>query len=181
MNETFDGFLSFVTVYGARVIAAAVAGAIIGLEGEMYEKPAGLRTNILITLGSALLSIISVVAAQQFGGEATRIAAQIVTGIGFIGAGVIVRYKFHVQGITTASTIYVNSAIGITIGFGYIFSGVGVSLLVFLILILLRPFDVVIDRSKYIAQLRTKDELRQQRRRAASRYRSADLDENDLL
>lgn len=167
MNETFDSFLALATPYGSRLIAAVVAGAIIGLEGEIYEKPAGLRTNILISVGSAVFTIISIVGAQTYGGEATRIAAQVVTGIGFIGAGVIMHYRFHIQGITTAATIYVNAAIGVTIGFGHIFSGGGAALLVFFVLVLLRPIDAVIDRSKLIAAIRKRDALRQEKRRQA--------------
>jgi putative Mg2+ transporter-C (MgtC) family protein len=166
MNETFADFTNLLSAYGARIVAAAIAGAIIGFEGEIYEKPAGLRTNILITLGSAIFSIISyVVGKESTVGETTRIAAQIVTGIGFIGAGVIVHYRFHVQGITTASTIFVNSAIGMTIGFGYIFSGVGIAIIVFLILVLLRPVDDLIEQSNLIAKLRKRDENRSERRR----------------
>lgn len=168
MNESFADFLNIVHIYGARVVAATIAGAIIGFEGEIYEKPAGLRTSILITLASTIFSIISFTVGSESTGESTRIAAQIVTGIGFIGAGVIVHYKFHVEGITTAATIFVNSAIGITIGFGYIFSGVGVALVVFLILVLLRPVDNFIDTSKFITRIRERDLLRNERRRQNS-------------
>jgi putative Mg2+ transporter-C (MgtC) family protein len=168
MNETFADFTSLVHIYGARIVAASIAGAIIGLEGEIYEKPAGLRTSILITLASTLFSIVSYMVGKNSTSEVTRIAAQIVTGIGFIGAGVIVHYKFHVEGITTAATIFVNSAIGVTIGFGYIFSGVGVSVVVFLILVLLRPVDNFIDTSKFIYKVRQRDLLRNERRRQAS-------------
>lgn len=168
MNESFADFLNIVHIYGARVVAATIAGAIIGFEGEIYEKPAGLRTSILITLASAIFSMISYVVGKESTGETTRIAAQIVTGVGFIGAGVIVHYKFHVEGITTAATIFVNSAIGITIGFGYIFSGVGVSIVVFLILVMLRPVDNIIDTSKFISKIRVRDLVRNNRRRIIS-------------
>jgi putative Mg2+ transporter-C (MgtC) family protein len=167
MNETFDSFLALATPYGSRLLASIIAGAVIGMEGEMYEKPAGLRTNILISLGSAIFTIISIVGAQTYGGESSRIAAQIVTGIGFLGAGVIMHYRFHIQGITTAATIYANAAIGITIGYGHIFSGVGIALVIFFILVLLRPLDAVIDRSKLISKIRKRDALRQEKRRQA--------------
>ena len=180
MNETFDSFLQFVDLYGPRLVAAIIAGAIIGFEGEMYEKPSGFRTNILITLGSALLSIISIIAAQTYGGEATRIAAQIVTGIGFIGAGVIVHYRYHVQGITTAATIYVNAAIGITVGYGYIYSGVAIALVVFLILVFLRSVDALIDGSKLFRKFRQADALRQERRRDVSREKSKRSEEEKV-
>lgn len=172
MNESFVEFVNFADIYGARLVAAAIAGAIIGFEGEIYEKPAGLRTNILITLGAAIFSTISyVVGVESLTGETTRIAAQIITGIGFIGAGVIIHYRFHVQGITTASTIFVNSAIGMTIGFGYIFSGVGIAIIVFLILVLLRPVDDLIERSSLITRLRKRDEERSKRKRLLAQER----------
>ena len=181
MNETFADFQNLMNTYGPRIVAAAIAGAIIGFEGEIYEKPAGLRTNILITLGSAIFSIISYVVGKESPvGETTRIAAQIVTGIGFIGAGVIVHYRFHVQGITTASTIFVNSAIGMTIGFGYIFSGVGVAIIVFLILVLLRPVDDYIEQSSLIARLRKRDEDRSERRRLLAQ-RKAIAHDKDIV
>src|SRR5881397_773477 len=100
-----------------RLLLAAGLGAVIGLEREYHQKPAGLRTNILIALGSALFTITSLV----IGGEAgtpDRISAQIVTGIGFLGGGAILRTRNTVHGMTTAATIWVNAAVGIAVGAG---------------------------------------------------------------
>lgn len=101
-----------------RLLVAVLLGGLIGLEREVRDKPAGLRTIILICVGACLFTILS----ETVGGpdwETTRIAAQIVTGIGFLGAGVILRGRASVFGITTASTIWAVAAIGMTVGFGY--------------------------------------------------------------
>ncbi len=103
---------------------SALCGAMIGLEREHAAKPAGLRTNIMICLGSTLFTLASVYSWQHVAGSPTtidpgRIAAQIVTGVGFIGAGVIMRTGLHIVGITTASTIWLVAAIGMVIGLGF--------------------------------------------------------------
>ncbi|MCX7810898.1 MAG: MgtC/SapB family protein [Leptospiraceae bacterium] len=90
-------------------------GGIIGIDRELKRKPGGLRTHILICLGSTFLMIISKHAAGNLG-DPTRIAAQVISGIGFIGGGVIMKYGFNIKGITTASTIWVVTAIGLGIG-----------------------------------------------------------------
>src|SRR5438034_11016837 len=100
-----------------RLLLAAVLGAAIGLEREAHQKPAGLRTNILIGVGSARLTILSIELARR-GGTPDRIAAQIVTGIGFLGGGAILRSGSSVHGMTTAATIWVNAAIGMAVGVG---------------------------------------------------------------
>ena len=104
---------------GLRLLLAAVLGGAIGFQREMSKKPAGLRTHILICMGSALFTVVSVLG---FSGnvDPTRIAAGVVTGIGFIGAGVIFRGMRgdKVMGITTAASIWVTAAIGIAAGAG---------------------------------------------------------------
>jgi putative Mg2+ transporter-C (MgtC) family protein len=102
-----------------RLTLAAVLGGIIGLERELKRKPAGLRTNIFICFGSAMFTILSTELAGAFGiGDHTRIAAQIIPGIGFIGAGSILHDKAGVSGITTAATIFVVASIGMAAGGG---------------------------------------------------------------
>jgi putative Mg2+ transporter-C (MgtC) family protein len=100
-----------------RLLLAAVLGAAIGIEREYHQKPAGLRTNILIALGSALFTTISIDLVRG-GGTPDRIAAQIVTGIGFLGAGAILRSRGSIHGMTTAATIWVNAAVGMAVGAG---------------------------------------------------------------
>ena len=101
-----------------RLLLAAGLGAAIGLEREYRQKPAGLRTNILIAVGSALFTILSGLMGHE-AGTADRIAAQIVTGVGFLGGGAILRSGHSVQGMTTAATIWVNAAIGMAAGGGH--------------------------------------------------------------
>ncbi len=100
-----------------RLLLAAGLGAAIGVERELRQKPAGLRTNILIALGSALFVAVSI-AFGHAGGTPDRIAAQVVTGIGFLGGGAILRSGTSVHGMTTAATIWVNAAVGMAAGAG---------------------------------------------------------------
>ena len=100
-----------------RLLLAAALGGAVGLEREFRHKPAGLRTNMLIALGAALFSILSVELGAG-AGSPDRIAAQVVTGIGFLGAGAILRSGENVHGLTTAATIWVNAAIGMAAGLG---------------------------------------------------------------
>jgi len=101
-----------------RLFLAGALGALIGFEREWRMHPAGLRTNTLIALGSALFTLIAVRLAAQDGGDVGRIPAQIVTGIGFLGGGAILRHQGDVRGLTTAATIWVNAAIGMAAGAG---------------------------------------------------------------
>ncbi len=103
--------------YVVRLVFATVLGGMVGIEREVRDKPAGFRTIILICVGSCLFTIIS----QSIGGpdwDTTRIAAQIVSGIGFLGAGAILRDRGSVFGLTTAATIWAVAAIGMAVGFG---------------------------------------------------------------
>ena len=97
-----------------RMALAAVLGALIGLEREYRGYPAGVRTMALVCMGSALFAD----STSLFGGDPSRVAAQIVSGIGFLGAGLIVREGGSVRGITTAATIWATAAVGIAVGTG---------------------------------------------------------------
>ncbi len=128
-----------------RLLLAALLGGLLGIEREVKQKTAGLRTNILIALGSALFTIVSIELAPD-SGDPTRIAAQVVTGIGFLGAGAIMRTDSGVQGLTTAATVWVNSAVGVAAGGGQYhlaFSAAGVSLVV---LFFVDPLETIIAR-----------------------------------
>ncbi len=122
------------------ILMAFVCGAIVGFEREKGHKPAGLRTQILICLGSAILTIASMSPALG-GREPARIAAQIVTGIGFLGAGSILRDRGQIKGLTTAATIWTVSAIGIVVGAGYVAAGLMLSLSVLLVLSVFRRVE----------------------------------------
>ena len=102
-----------------KVILAAILGGAIGLEREFRDKPAGLRTNMLICIGTTLFMIVSITAATVIGGDPMRIAAQIVTGIGFLGAGAVLHSHGFVVGLTTAATIWVVAGIGMAVGSGF--------------------------------------------------------------
>jgi len=101
-----------------KLILAAILGGIIGIEREIRDKPAGLRTNILICVGSALFMSISTKVAEMLGGDPTRIAAQIISGIGFLGAGAVLHSHGFVLGLTTAATIWVVAGVGMALGSG---------------------------------------------------------------
>jgi putative Mg2+ transporter-C (MgtC) family protein len=120
-----------------RLLLAALLGGVLGFEREWNHKTAGLRTNILIAFGSALFTLMSVELAREGSGDPTRIAAQIVTGIGFLGAGAILRTNAGVQGLTTAAAIWVNAAIGVAVGGGQYhlaFIATGVTVIVLMVL-----------------------------------------------
>lgn len=102
-----------------RLVVAAVLGGLIGLERELKRRPAGLRTNMFICFGAAMFTVLSDRFAGQFGGDHARIAAQIIPGIGFIGAGSILHERGSVTGLTTAATIFVVASIGMAAGAGF--------------------------------------------------------------
>lgn len=123
-----------------RLVLALVLGSVIGWERERAQKPAGLRTNILICLGAALLADLSVTLAATTAGptDAARIAAQIVSGVGFLGAGTIIQGGGSVTGLTTAATLWVVAAIGLAVGIGATVEAVGATILVLVALAPLR-------------------------------------------
>lgn len=130
-----------------RLVLAAVLGGSIGWERQQAHKPAGLRTNILICMGAALLTDLSANVAQGAAGPADpgRIAAQIVTGMGFLGAGTIIQSRGNVTGLTTAATLWVVAAIGMSVGFGANIEAVGATALVLIVLIPLRSLEAKAD------------------------------------
>jgi putative Mg2+ transporter-C (MgtC) family protein len=126
------------------VATSFLCGALVGFEREKEHKPAGLRTLILICVGSTIFTVVS--ASPALGGhEPARIAAQIVTGVGFLGAGSILRDRHHISGLTTAATIWACSGIGITVGAGYASAGVVLSASVLVTLGWVRRLEVVLN------------------------------------
>jgi putative Mg2+ transporter-C (MgtC) family protein len=115
-----------------RLVAAAALGGAIGIERELREREAGFRTHLLVAVGSALFTLISAYAWTDFefsraSGvtfDPTRIAAQIVTGIGFLGAGAIIRHGLTVRGLTTAATLWIVAAVGMACGAGFYWAAV---------------------------------------------------------
>jgi putative Mg2+ transporter-C (MgtC) family protein len=128
-----------------RLLLAAGLGAAIGLEREYRQKAAGLRTNILIAVGSALFTIVSSLVGHDVG-TPDRISAQIVTGIGFIGGGAILRSGTTVHGMTTAATVWVNAAIGMAAGAGHFTLATVAATLTLLVLVALPPIESYFER-----------------------------------
>jgi putative Mg2+ transporter-C (MgtC) family protein len=134
-----------------RLALAAVLGGLIGVERELREREAGLRTHLLVAVGSALFTIVGAYGFHAFlesganvvRADPTRIAAQIVTGIGFLGAGAIIRQGLSVRGLTTAATLWVVAAVGLAAGAGYYSAAVITTALV---LIALYPLRIVAYR-----------------------------------
>jgi putative Mg2+ transporter-C (MgtC) family protein len=109
------------------MLGAIVCGAVVGLEREKREKPAGLRTMVMVCLGSAVFTMITF-AFGTTAGDTGRVAAQIVSGVGFLGAGVILHGRTAVTGLTTAATIWATAATGMVVGVGYVGAGLGLSI-----------------------------------------------------
>lgn len=145
-----------------RLIVAAALGGAIGVEREMKRRPAGLRTNMFMCFGSALFTMLSVLLAGT-GSDQTRIAAQIIAGIGFIGAGSILHFRGGVQGVTTASTIFVVAAIGMCAGSGLMIPAALCTLLVLFGLLILGVFEqhifVRLESATYQAAAVSSDDL----------------------
>lgn len=128
------------------IMLAALLGAGIGLERELSGKAAGLRTNLLICLGASVFTIISREMVTGTSGEVTRIAAQIVTGVGFLGAGAIIQDRHSVHGLTTAATIWLVASIGMACGAQFYILAMVASLIAVLALIGLRKLSKHLER-----------------------------------
>jgi putative Mg2+ transporter-C (MgtC) family protein len=164
-----------------RLGASILCGALIGLEREWARKQAGLRTMILICLGSTLYILVSHLLASSAGQffDITRVAAQVVTGVGFIGAGAIIQARGTIQGLTTAATIWTVAAIGLIIGAGFPLLGMGITAIVLIILILIRQLERL-----YIKPLLDDTHNRRESSlplndRRSSKGNSADISEQD--
>ena len=149
----------------SKLLLATLLGGAIGLERELAGKSAGLRTNILICVGAALFTQLSIDLAEvgrtadgKPFGDTTRITAQIVSGIGFLGAGAILHGGGAVVGLTTAATIWVVGAIGAAVGAGSYVDALGATALIMLVLVGLRPVEqkLLLKRRRVHATLRVK-------------------------
>src|SRR5207245_4529486 len=124
-----------------RLLAALVLGGLIGLERERQERAAGLRTVTMVSLGSCLFTLLSLGAFHATNTDPSRVAAQIVTGIGFLGAGTIFLRKDLVRGLTTAATIWATAAIGMATATGEFFAAAFTTLLILAVLMVLKPIE----------------------------------------
>ena len=114
-----------------RLLLALGLGSLVGFEREYHDRPAGVRTHILVCMGSAIFMVISM---SVPGADPARVAAGVVTGIGFLGAGTIFRSKDHVHGLTTAADLWVIAGIGLAIGLGYYLIAITSAIIVFVVL-----------------------------------------------
>jgi putative Mg2+ transporter-C (MgtC) family protein len=156
--ETWEQLAAIIPPFLVRCGAAVLCGGLIGLEREVKGKPAGFRTNILICLGSAMYMAAGILVVNE-GGEAAsdpaRIAAQVVTGIGFIGAGCIIQQRGRVVGLTTAATIWVVAAIGLIAGAGFPILALVSAAIVLITLVLLGAVE-----SRYLDHIDLGDDYR---------------------
>src|SRR5215470_2006694 len=120
-----------------RLVVAAILGGVIGLERQIRHKPAGLRTNLFICFGAAMFTVLSDKLAGSMGGDHTRVAAQIIPGIGFIGAGSILHARGSVVGLTTAATLFVVASVGMAAGGGLYITAIFATIVILLALAVL--------------------------------------------
>ena len=137
-----DAFgLTALRVIFGKLLLSCVLGGLIGYEREARHKSAGLRTNILVCLGSCLVMMISVGFQEWTNADAARIAAQVVSGIGFLGAGAIMKEGLSVTGLTTAACLWVVAGVGLAVGFGFYTGAIMTTALVFLVLRVFGSYD----------------------------------------
>lgn len=135
-----------------RIVIAAIIGGLIGMEREVSNRPAGLRTHVLVTLGATLIMLISIDGFNEVGVERldpARMAAQVVSGIGFLGAGTIMVRKDRIDGLTTAASLWVSAGIGLGIGAGYYLGSIVTGVIVLLTLMSLKMFEKRFLRGRY--------------------------------
>lgn len=132
-----------------RLLIAAGLGAALGFERELRDQPAGLRTHMLVAVGSCLFTLVSAFGFAQFDSaspgavrvDVTRVASQIVVGIGFLGGGTILRHGGNIRGLTTAASLWVTAAVGLAAGVGFTFGAVLAAAITVVALSTLKPFE----------------------------------------
>lgn len=132
-----------------RIILSAVIGGSIGTEREVNNRPAGLRTHILVSVGSTLIMLVSIYGFDSSSGDPARLAAQVVSGIGFLGAGTIIRTGNDISGLTTAASLWVCAGIGLAIGSGYYLGGIITAAVVLISLIALGNVEKTVSKNSY--------------------------------
>jgi putative Mg2+ transporter-C (MgtC) family protein len=133
-----------------RILVAAALGGVVGIERQLKDQPAGFRTHILVALGACLFTVVGTFGFQAYTGgtdthriqaDLTRVASQVVVGIGFIGGGTILRHGGNVRGLTTAASLWVTAAIGVAVGVGFYFAATTVSVTSVVALALFKPLE----------------------------------------
>lgn len=131
-----------------RLILASILGGLIGLDRESTNRPAGFRTHTLVSIGSALTMLVSI-DSGKYGGDPSRIAAQVVSGIGFLGAGTILRTRTNIEGLTTAASLWVCAGIGLATGSGYYLGAIATTVAVLFFLRYSKSFERALFKSSY--------------------------------
>lgn len=143
----------------ARLLLASILGGLIGLEREVHGRPAGFRTHLLVSLGSCLFCLTSIEVYRIYGNfsgtvpvgiDPGRIAAQVVTGIGFLGAGAIIRERASIRGLTTAACLWVAAGLGIACGLGLFQMAIVVTAIALINLLLLKQVEKRLNRDIYV-------------------------------
>lgn len=142
--------MSYIVEIILRLLLAAVLGGVIGYEREHMNRPAGFRTHILVCVGAALVMVTSEYIFNKYrtmtNADPARLGAQVISGIGFLGAGTIIRDGFNVRGLTTAASLWAVSCVGIAAGIGFYEGAVAATLLIFLTLITLKKMEIRITK-----------------------------------
>lgn len=125
-----------------QILLSGLLGAVIGSEREMIGKAAGLRTFTLVSIGATLFTILSVHGFGGSGFDPSRVAAQIVTGIGFLGAGVIIQQGLRVKGLTTAAGMWASAAVGMAVGLGMYVLAIATAIVIFFVLFVVGKWDI---------------------------------------
>ena len=166
-----------------RLLIAALLGAMIGFERERQNQPAGLRTHTILAVGSTLAMTLSINIAMQFrslvpNGDPARLAAQVISGIGFLGAGAILRFGNNIRGLTTATSLWTLAIIGLAVGAGHFFSAVAATVLLLVVLTLLDQVE-----KRFIKTYRTMNVLVEVEDRSGvlNEIRKLILDENTTI
>jgi len=152
IDNFLNGQMEFVVLF--RILLSILLGFVLGLERELYKRPAGLRTHILVCMASCLIMLVSMYGFDS--GDPARVAAQVVSGVGFLGAGAIMREDKGngIKGITTAATIWVSAMIGLSCGNGFYFGAILVTFCSLTILTILRRVEVrMAASSKYKSKM----------------------------
>jgi len=152
--------MSFELEIALRIILAGVFGGLIGYEREVKHMPAGFRTHILVCIGSALVMIIAEYMFNNFSGvDPSRLGAQVISGIGFLGAGTIIRDKFKVKGLTTAASLWAVACIGLAVGMGYFYIALVTSIIIFVTLRFLSRVDKANNKKENMAKIKVEATL----------------------
>ena len=160
-----------------RLVIIVVLAGLIGWERESWNKPAGLRTHVLLGISAVLIAFLGVKMSEATGADASRIPAQLLSGIGFLGAGTILRDGFNVKGLTTASTLLAVTCIGLCIGAGYYLCGIIATAMVYVIL----SYSYLIsDKIEHYNMLELQIELEKQDQETLEKIKKL-LQDNDIV